>query len=310
MRTDSHLEDFGGRTIVEWKPGRAIEDPSDTLYRLLIDYDDERTWPELFAQFLKQPLAGFAAGIVVGPWQGDDTSAPADPVVEALIAARDRLTNLNAIFVGDIASEENEISWIVQTDLGPLLMAYPELEHFGGRGGAPFRLSNVSHKSLRTLIVQSGGLPVAAVHDILSASLPALETLEIWLGDENYGAETTVADLEPLFSGNLFPRLKSLGIRDSEIADDIAKALASSPLVSRLEVLDLSLGTLGDEGANALAESPAVRRLKKLDLHHHYMSTPVMQRLERLGPVVDVSEQQEADKDSDGTEWRYVAVSE
>lgn len=310
MRSDSHLEEFGGRRIVEWKPRQAVQNPADTLFRLSIDYDDELTWPQLFEKFLSTPLAGFAAGIIVGPWQADDTSAPADAVVEALAAARDRLPNLNAIFVGDIASEENEISWIVQTDLGPLLKFYPQLEHFGSRGGTSLYFSDVSHQSLRTLVVQSGGLPSEAVQQILSSSLPALEHLELWLGDENYGATTTVADLEPLLSGNLFPRLKSLGLRDSEIADDIAKALAGSPLVSRLETLDLSLGTLGDEGANALAESPAIRGLKKLDLSHHYMSDAVMRRMERLGPVVDVSEQQEADKDADGSEWRYVAVSE
>jgi hypothetical protein len=310
MRTDSHLEEFGGRPVVEWKPGQAVKDPADTLFRLSIEYDDEGNWQQLLEKFLAQPMAGFAAGIVVGGWQSDDTSAPADPVVEALISARDRLPNMNAIFVGDITQEENEISWIVQADLGPLLMAYPRLEHFGARGGSPIRFSRVSHNSLRTLVVECGGLPVEAVEDIFSASLPALEHLELWLGEDNYGATTTVEDFEPLLSGNRFPRLKYLGLRDSEIADGIAKALAGSAIVSRIETLDLSLGTLGDEGANALAESPAVRRLKKLDLHFHYMSTPVMQRMERLGPVVDVSEQQEADKDADGTEWRYIAVSE
>lgn len=310
MRSDSHLQEFGGRRIVEWKPRQAAQNPADTLFRLSIDYDDELTWPQLFEKFLAAPLAGFAAGIIVGPWQGDDTSAPAEEIAQALIAARDRLPNVTAIFVGDIASEENEISWIEQADLGPLLMAYPLIEHFGSRGGGSIGYSNVAHNSLRTLIVQSGGLPVEAVRQILSASLPALEHLEIWLGDQNYGATTTVADLEPLLSGDLFPRLKYLGLRDSEITDDIARAIAGSPIVARLETLDLSLGTLGDEGANALAESPAIRGLKKLDLSHHYMSDAVMRRMQRLGPAVDVSEQQEADKDTDGSECRYVAVGE
>ena len=55
--------------------------------------------------------------------------------VEALIDARDRLTNLRALFLGDIISEECLISWIKHSDLTGLLAAFPKLEHFRVRGG-------------------------------------------------------------------------------------------------------------------------------------------------------------------------------
>jgi len=144
---------------------------------------------------------------------------------------------------------------------------------------------------------------------VLQSEFPALEHLELYLGEENYGFDFAVADLEPLLSGIVFPNLRSLGLRDSEIADDIATAIANAPILSRLRVLDLSLGTLSDVGARALLGSPGLRKLQKLDLHHHYISPELVSQLKKLGPEVDASDPKEADEDG-GEEYRYVAVGE
>jgi hypothetical protein len=139
------------------------------------------------------------------------------------------------------------------------------------------------------------------------ADLPALEHLELWLGTEQYGADTTVADLKGIFAGKGLPALRYLGLRNSEIADAIARALARAPVLERIEVLDLSLGNLGDEGAEALLANPGVARLKKLDIHHHFVSDALMAQLDALGIEVDVSDPEEPDEDDRG---RYIAVSE
>jgi len=118
-----------------------------------------------------------------------------------------------------------------------------------------------------------------------------------------------VADLEPLLDGQRFPKLHYLGLRDSDIADEIAAAAASAPILDRIRTLDLSLGTLGDEGAEALLASPAVARLAKLDIHHHYCSDAMVARLNGLGVTVDASEQEGPDE-YDGEFHRYVAVGE
>jgi hypothetical protein len=118
-----------------------------------------------------------------------------------------------------------------------------------------------------------------------------------------------VEDFALLFTDTLFPNLRSLGLRNSEIANDLAIALSQSPLLERLRILDLSLGWLDDIGAMALLNCPAVRQLEKLDLHHHYCSQETMQRLQALGIEVDTSELLELDL-WDGEEHRYVAVSE
>jgi hypothetical protein len=230
-------------------------------------------------------------------------------VVEALVAARDRLPNLRAIFFGDILSDEREISWIQQSDLSPLFAAYPQLEYFCVRGADGLSLGSLKHDRLKSLIVQSGGLGANVVREVAAAELPELEHLELWLGTDEYGGDATVADLAPILDGGLFPKLKYLGLRDSEIADEIARAVAKAPVVERIRVLDLSLGILTDEGAAALLASPAIARLEKLDVHHHFCSEEMTAKLQSLGVEVDASERKEPDRYGDEV-WRYVAVGE
>ncbi|HZB45747.1 MAG TPA: hypothetical protein VE360_10905, partial [Pyrinomonadaceae bacterium] len=147
------------------------------------------------------------------------------------------------------------------------------------------------------------------VRDVTSSELPSLEHLELWLGDQGYGATAEIVDLAPLFTGKLFPNLSYLGLRDSELSDAIAVAVAHSPVIERLRVLDLSLGTLSDNGAAAFLASPAAARLELLDIHHHYCSTGMIEKLEAAGVKVEAGDRQEPDEDGDDV-YRYVAVSE
>ncbi len=314
MTISEHLTQFAGKPVADWEPDSPLADPEGTLYRLSLSYEEADAgtrWIDTFARLLDDPVAGRLRGLVVGIWFNltQETDATSEPVVEALVAAREQLPNLTTLFLGDIIVEESEISWINQSDVSPLFDAYPRLEHFGVRGGDGLVLGRLRHERLRSLVVETGGLDVSVVRDICAAELPALEHLELWLGDEYYGANTTVDDLAPILSGTLFPKLRYLGLRDSEIADEIAAAVATAPVLERLRVLDLSLGTLGDEGAAALLAAPAVARLEKLDIHHHYCSDEMVAQLTALGIEVDVSERQ-TEEDYDGERYRYVAVSE
>ncbi|MFN8537746.1 MAG: hypothetical protein U0232_09760 [Thermomicrobiales bacterium] len=193
--------------------------------------------------------------------------------------------------------------------MSPLLAAYPRLEYFGVRGGNSLSFGELRHDALQTLIVESGGLSGAVVREVAGAELPALRHLALWLGTENYGADATLDDLAPILSGEQFSKLEYLGLRDSEMADAIAAAVAHAPILERIAVLDLSLGTLSDEGAAALAASPAVARLRKLDIHHHYCSDEAVAQLEALGIELDASDPQEVDE-FEGEYYRYVAVGE
>lgn len=311
MAIQEHLQEFAGKPVANWEPGSDFQNPGGTLARISLDYDEydqKQKWLDKFAAFLEDPNASQSTGLVVGPWDFE-SSEDSSAIVEALVTARDRLPNLTAIFLGDILSEENEISWIRQSDVSPLLDAYPALEYFGVRGGDGLSVGALRHERLKTLIIQTGGLNADIVRAIGKSHLPQLEHLELWLGDSGYGATTTVEDLTPILSGQLFASLRYLGLRNSEIADEITRAVATAPIVERIKTLDLSLGTLSDEGAQALLESPAVAKLEKLDIHYHFCSDEMVEKLQQLPIEVDASDSQQPYQ-YDGESQRYVAVSE
>ena len=329
MAIDEHLETFAGKTMYDWNVESGIQNPATSIPRIALSWEQseaKQTWldhfkafltgrrvadsSQKFTTFLQDVQASEITGLVVGSWQfysGEEDSS--QPVVEALVAAREKLPYLTALFLGDILSEENEISWIIQSDVSPLFQAFPNLQIFGVRGAQDLKFSALNHENLKTLIVESGGLAAQTVCEILGADLPELEHLELWLGTDEYGGDTTVADLQALLAGDLFPNLKTLGLRNSIIVDELAAALAGAPVVERLQTLDLSLGILTDAGAQSLLQSDRVRRLKKLDLHHHFCSAEIVSQLENLDIEVDASDPQVAE-DYDGATYRYVAVSE
>ncbi|MBE7210466.1 MAG: STM4015 family protein [Gluconacetobacter diazotrophicus] len=303
-----HATEWLGYPVETYDPDKGTTpDYRNKVYRLASDYDAEEPLTDVLARFLDNPGSEEIPALIFGLY-GEHDSTPA-PIIEALVALRERLPKLRGVFLGDIVSEENEISWINQCDVSPLFRAYPGLEHFRIRGTNGLELGEIHHAKLKSLVIESGGLDVGVLREAVAEDLPGLERLEIWLGSESYGGNVSLSDLEPVLSGKKFPKLKYLGLRDSEIQDEIAAAVARAPVLARLETLDLSLGTLSDEGAAALLGSDAFYGLKKADLHHHYLSDGMMARLKGSGVNVDLREQQQ-DQEWRGEVQRYIAVSE
>lgn len=285
------------------------QEPATTIAAVPSGRSFDSAFQKLFVSFLADPAASAVTALVIGDWGGTGMGNNSAPVVAELVKARQKLTSLRSLFVGDMVSEESEISWITQSDLSPLWPAYPDLVTLRIRGGNELSLGNMSLASLKTLIIETGGLPGKVLGEVMSARLPLLEHLELWLGDKGYGWDADVSQLQPILEGKLFPKLKYLGLRNSEVADELAVALATAPVLAMIETLDLSMGNLSDKGAAALFASRAVSKLKKLDIHHHYLTTDMMKSIKSLPCEVDVSEQKEADLDGDEV-YRYVAVSE
>lgn len=286
----------------------GIDDYAHTIYRLALDWDAEADLATLFSRFLANPAAAQTPAIIIGQFHGDEPGQGSEEVVQLLVSAQPRLPNLRGIFIGDMVTEENEVSWIVQSDVSPLLVTYPNLEHLRLRGTSELTFGGrIQHEHLRSLTIETGGMPRSVFNEVLISPVPALESLELWLGTEAYEGEITLDNLKPLLEGNLFPALKHLGLRNSEIVDDIAAALKTAPLVTRLDSLDLSLGTLSDAGGQALLDNPALKHLKQLDLHRHYLSDKMMAALKAQFRNVNVDDPQGEDTDEDD---RYVAVGE
>ncbi|RAY10899.1 leucine-rich repeat domain-containing protein [Actinomadura craniellae] len=272
--------------------GAALPDAAAVAWRLDYDREGEED-PDLldpdyasyFARFLRTVDTTRVRELVFGSC-GEVYFSSCGDAVEVLAGAADRFPALRAIALGDIA---DELAMIVQADVTPLLRAFPALEVLEVRGGSNLELEPVRHASLRVLRLEAGGLSAGATRAVAASDLPALEHLELWLGDGNHGGDATPADLAPILTGERLPSLRYLGLLDGEFQDEIAAAVASAPVVARLETLDLSLGELTDRGGEALLAGQPLTHLKKLDLSHHSMSEAMTERLRAALPGVEVA---------------------
>jgi len=276
--------------------------------RLSVGYDEYEEGVRMSE--LIEKLASSADGeklsiLTIGDWGQAYENSP-DSFLESLISHKDSFPNLTKLFIGDMGFEECEVSWINQTNLSPLLAAFPNLQSLSIKGSQELSLEPLVHEKLQELVIICGGLPKSVLEEITSAKLPELKKLELYLGVDDYGFDGGIEDVMPLLQGDLFPKLTYLGLKDSEIQDEIAIAIADAPILDQLEILDLSYGTLSDEGGKALLASERVKKLKHLNLSYHYMSDELLLRWKQAGLSVDVTDQQETDED----DWRYPFLTE
>ncbi|PXX55571.1 hypothetical protein DFR70_12140 [Nocardia tenerifensis] len=315
------MAEFGGLPAFDFPAddpefSGKLPEADSVAWRIGVDtYETEKTWAEAFEQFLEAVDSTAVRALIVGSWAEIYETGP-EEIFDALIAAKDRLPAMRALFVGDVVGEQCEISWIHQGEATLLLDAFPELTEFGVRGGEELRFPAVRHERLRKLTVETGGMPAEVVRGIAASDLPALTHLDLWLGTAEYGGDADIDDLAPILAGTRLPSLKHLGLRNSEIQDDICAALASAPVVVRLEVLDVSMGVLTDDGVAALLTGQPLSHLTFLDLHHNYLSDAMRTRLaEALEPAgvrldMDPGDAESDEDEDDGTVWRFVAVGE
>ncbi|PTX94701.1 cytoplasmic protein [Verrucomicrobia bacterium LW23] len=312
MTVSAHAERWMGfpvKDYLECLEKRQALDFEGTVYRVASErYGSEISYEQIFRQWAEHPDAALAPGVVVGSWLDEDWDGDSARAVALLVEYAPRLPRLRGLFFGDITSEENEISWIQNSDISPLLNAFPLLETFRVRGSSGLSLGALRHSTLRSLTVESGGLERTIIEQITASRLPMLEELEIWLGSDGYGADHTLADLLPLLDPARFPRLRRLGLCNCEYQDEVAKAVAESAIAPQLEGLKLSMGTLGDVGGMALVgpKSRLGHSLRALDLHHNYLSERVIEQITAVFPFANVDEN-EGEEDPDD---RYISVSE
>lgn len=313
---NGYAKKFVNRKVIEFDGKTSVTDTVNAAYALRTVSKWSSTYTMREAQMnntqkklkklLQDSRATEVEALVFGLWTDDSTSAP---IVNALVEASSKLTSLKAVFIGDIEDSEDMISSIVQSNLSPILEAYPNLEVLQVRGSNPLWLGYAAlqfspalrHENLKTLIVESGGLSRLSINQICELELPALEYLELWLGSDNYGGDSSINDLMPIISG-VFPKLKYLGLRNSEYSDDIAFAIVNSPIIENLVELDFSMGTLGDDGAEALLNCPAINYLDTLNVSDNCLTDWMMERLNELDIEVIIGEQ--------NPDERYCSVAE
>ncbi len=307
MTIGSHIETFFGLELEQFDKSAGIKNESLAL-RIEVDWeaaDEGSTILSVLDAVVSDPKAKDITALIIGSWEeAFDTSV--QPLIDLLIKHSDVFKNLKALFVAEMTYEENEISWIQQGDYSDFWAAYPQLEHLQTRGMEGLSFGDIDHENLKTLIVETGGLGVNVIQQVANAKLPSLEHLELWLGDENYGWDGSVDDIELLLSVENRPALKFLGLKNSEITDEITVFVATSPILAQLTTLDVSMGNLSDKGAEAiLSNKDKFGHLSKLNLSHHYLSNSMMDKLLALSIPLDLGDQE---KEDDGE--RYIEVSE
>ena len=307
MTISEHLSTFAGFVVTDYDPKVGIAQPK-CAYRIMAGWEAKVPFDALLEGFLRDPRAAEVPALLIGTW-GEVLDDGMDDTVATLVRSSDRLRPLGAIFLGEVVMEESEISWITQADVTPILKAFPRLEILRVRGGQGVALEPTTHASLRELAFEAGGLPGEIARAVAASSFPSLEHLELWLGTDQYGGTTKLADLEGLLRKDPFPTLRYLGLRNSEIVGEIVWALSGSPVLSHLRELDLSMGTLTDEEATRLLQIPELRKIETLDLSESYLTPPVIRLLE-AGSLRIVADGQRKADEYRGKSYRYVSVSE
>lgn len=246
--------------------------------------------------------------LVIGCW-GECYDNPGQPIVDGIVEHKEKFQHIKSLFIGDMEFEECEVSWIEQADYAKLWEALPNLEKLTIKGSTDLKLGNVEHNNLQELEIICGGLPKEVIQSLANAKLPELVSLKLYIGVEDYGFDGDIEDIKALLA-NPFPKLKKLGLTDSEIQDEITAEVVKSTYMNQITELELSMGSLTDKGgAILLEEVPKHSNITILNLEYHYMSDEMMKKLSGLPIVVLLDEQQEED-DWDGEIYRVPMLTE
>lgn len=262
----------------------------------------ERAWQDA-AELLALPVTAHVRSLALGA--GAEQEGPTPERLELISQRAPRLTSL---FAGDfVYPDECEMSWAQVGDLSAVWRHFPALSSFKARGVVA-SLGDIDAPNLTHFVRETSGLTKDEISAIARARWPKLTHLEVWFGDENYGANCVVEDVKPLLAAPPPPGLISLGLRNFEFADGLISPLLESAWLGQVKHLDLSLGVLTDEGADELLRSRSrIAHLETLDLSKCLLSERHLEELKVACRKVVVDGQRLDEMDED---MRYVAVGE
>lgn len=278
------------------------------------EYEDGDKGPNtLVEDIMKDEEFDSLEEIVIGCW-GEAWEDSPQPLIDGIVANAGSFSHIKSLFIGDMDFEDCEVSWIIQGDYSKLWDAMPQLESITIKGSTDLTLGLKSHNKLQSLEIICGGLPKEIIKEVQEAVLPSLKKLLLYIGVEDYGFDGDIQTIRDLLAESDFSGLTYLGITDSEIQDEITRAVLDSKYISQISTLDLSYGSLTDKGgAMLLEELPNYSGVKKLNLEYHFLSDDMVKKLsamcEKEAIEVNLEDQQEAD-DYDGELYYWPMLTE
>jgi uncharacterized protein (TIGR02996 family) len=203
----------------------------------------------------------------------------------------------------------DQVSWHHTGNLGKLWKGVPHLRILEIETGE-FDVGAMDAPNLERAIFITGGLSKSCGKNIATAQMPKIKHLEIYYGDDNYGGDCSVKEVQPLLDRGDLGELEYLGLKNSMFANDIAKAIGGAKILKGLKTLDLSLGAMTDEGAEALAAAKgSLAHLECLDLTRNFLTKKGIAAVKGICQKVVTEKQEEADGDGDET-YYYVSIAE
>ena len=273
------------------------------------EYEAGKCSKTMVGDILADPELSGLEEIIIGSW-GDPWEGSAQDILDAMVEHKENFSHIKSLFVGDMNFEECEVSWIIQGNYENLLEAMPQLEHLVIKGSTDLELGKVQLEHLESLEIICGGLPLEVIQSIRDAKLPALKSLRLYIGIDDYGFSGSIDDIKDLLEKSDFPKLESLAICDSEMQNEITEVVLQSKYMKQIKRLELSMGSLTDEGGQKLVDQlPGFPNIQELDVHYHYLSDDMMEKLENLPIEVNVNEQNEPDE-WDGEVYYYPMLTE
>ena len=103
MTISQRLTEFAGLPVVEYDPQAGLRAPREAACKIALGweaYDQGKGFSDLFAPLLEEPAVQDLTALIIGDWGGTAEGNDSEPVVEALVAASQRLPSLRALFLG------------------------------------------------------------------------------------------------------------------------------------------------------------------------------------------------------------------
>ncbi|MFT3698903.1 MAG: WGR domain-containing protein [Kofleriaceae bacterium] len=280
------------------------------IYRVRLSYDADSTDIEFDGELAKVLAEVFEhpSGRYVTELAFQTNGSSYDDDLQALIdvVGKKAPATIRKITFGD---NVDQISWHHTGNLGKMWKAVPGLMVLEVETGE-FDVGKMVAPNLERAIFVTGGLSKSCGKNIATADIPKVKHLEIYYGTSNYGGECTIKEVKPLLDRTDLKSLEYLGLKNSEFANDIAKAVVNAKIVKQLKVLDLSLGTMTDEGAAALAAGKdALKHLEVLDLTRNYLTKDGLKAVKGICKKVITDKQETADVYGDEV-YRHPRITE
>lgn len=272
--------------------------------------EDSLALDDLTRRFLEQPITRFVTSLRFGLAHFESNN-DWGPTITA-IAKSTRATELRELAFNAYTSEDCELSWTPFGDFSKAWGKLTGLESLHLRSGKGGTLGTINLPRLKRFIRESGGLGADELHSIMKANWPELEWLELWTGSSDFGAQATLEHFVPLLEGKGPPKLRRLGVVNSELGPSLLGLIAQSKLLKQLKVLDFSKGVLCDREVSVLIRyAESFRHLELFDLSANLFEHR-LDELQRALPNARLDAQRdfEGDDDDDDEPYRYVAVGE